>query len=187
MDNERGSFWKDLAASLPDSWQVEETSALPVEPLADLSAEVDAQLSNPLATLPLADLSGPNARVVIVCDEPPTHASRTRAVVLCNVLAELERAGADPQRITLLIATPLGNTPVHTDADGDWAGFVGRVNVVQHDPNDLSQLDELGNFEGVPLTVNYRAAEADLLIAISVMQLDNAEFDERVDECRDCA
>lgn len=179
MDNESGSFWKDLTASLPSNWQVEETSALPVEPLADLSAEVKAHLADPLATMSLADLTGPTTRVVIVCDEPPTHG--TRATVLRSVLAQLERAGAgaDPHRITLLIATATttqpGNTPVR--ADGDWVGIANHVNVVQHNPNDLSELDELGNFEGVPLTVNYRAAEADLLIAISVMQLDDAAFD----------
>lgn len=172
MDDISGSFTQDL----PPSWQVEEASAQPIEPIADVRAAVEAQLSNPLASLPLTDLCGPSTKVTIACDALPNVG--TRAALLRGVLSQLERAGVAASAITVLIAT----SPTDALAAGNQAELLGlsyaiQANVVQHAPDDLRELDDLGNYEGVPLTVNYRAAEADLLIALSVMQLDDDAFD----------
>lgn len=183
MDNESGSF----ISNLPSTWQVEETSARPVEQLTHVREEIEAQLANPVGSLPLSDLCGTGTRVVIVSDDVPL--SGTRVLLLRGVLAELERAGVAPERVTLLIAARASAlTDEHAftnNADAIAAlmsislgsGYGSRIRVVQHNPNDLRELDELGNFEGVPFTVNYRVAEADLLIALSVMKLTDDVFD----------
>ncbi len=162
--------------SLPTGWQIEQTDAVAAPPLAAVDAEVEIRLSTPLNSLPLADLCSANTNVVIVCDRAPMD--EARLAILRGVLSHLERAGIAPQRVTLLIAAMDDETPnyaepphgVHATLDrlGDYAS---RIHVVQHDPEDVRELDNMGNFEGVPLTINYRAAEADLLIAIYAMQL----------------
>ena len=52
-------------------------------------------------------------------------------------------------------------------------GYASRIHVVRHDPDDLRELDDLGTFEGVALMLNYRAVEAELLIAISPLKLED--------------
>lgn len=170
MDNESGSFLKDL----PDNWHVEETMTRPVESIANLADEVAFQLSNPLASLPLVDLCGPATRVTIVIDRSPEHGAR--AQLLHGVLTQLESAGVAANRITLLIAASHPHKvsieiPVLTGA------YASHIHVLPHDPEDLSEFDTLGSVEGVPLTVNFRASSADLLIAISLMRLTDDAFD----------
>ncbi len=167
--------------SLPTEWQIEQTDIAAAMPLAAVDEEVEIRLSAPLNSLPLADLCGANTNAVIVCDRAP--GDEARLAILRGVLSHLERAGIAPNRVTLLIAalddeTPTDAEPPHgvnatLDRLGDYAS---RIHIVQHDPEDVRELDDMGNFEGVPLTINYRAAEADLLIAIYAMQLDDDAY-----------
>lgn len=172
-------------ASLPSDWQVEELNVRPISPLQDLHGEIVAQLADPLATLPLTELCGAGTSVVIACDDAPRHG--TRLAILDGVLGRLAHAGVDPSKITVLVAARPGSPITAQDSQtgatladiaAEWtSGYASQVRVVVHDPDNLSELDDLGNFEGVPLAVNFRAAEADLLIAISVLRLDDAWSD----------
>lgn len=162
--------------SLPAEWQIEQTDAIAAAPLAAVDEEVEIRLSAPLNALPLADLCSANTNVVIACDRAPMD--EARLAILRGVLSHLERAGIAPQRVTLLIAAMDDETPSHAEPPcgvhatlnrlGDYAS---QIHIVQHDPEDARELDDMGSFEGVPLAINYRAAEADLLIAIYAMQL----------------
>jgi nickel-dependent lactate racemase len=157
---------------LPSGWQVEITESQPTEPLQDVAAELDARLADPLGTLPLTELCGVSTRVVIVSDDLTTP--DTRMLMLQAVLRQLEHAGVDPDRVTMLIPSQ-AEGHIHGDdtpAAGTH-GYAGRIHVVRHDPNDLRELDDLGIVEGAPLLVNYRAVEADVLIAISSMPLED--------------
>lgn len=168
MDEDSAGFIN----SLPPGWQVEFTESQRTEPLQDLAAEVEFRLDNPLGTLPLTELCGPNSRVVIVSDAVPRQESR--ATLLHAVLRRLERAGVDPDRVTLLIPSE-ANGHIHSD-DAPVAGtrgYAGRIHVVRHDPDDLRELDDLGTYENVSLLVNYRAVEADLLIALGTLDLES--------------
>lgn len=168
MDEDSAGFIN----SLPPGWQVEFTESQRTEPLHDLAAEVEMRLDNPLGTLPLTELCGSNTRVVIVTDEMPRQ--DTRALLLHGVLRQLERASVDPDRVTLLI-TSKANGHIHGE-DAPVAGtrgFASRIHVVRHDPDDLRELDDLGTYEGVSLMVNYRAVEADLLISIGTIKLED--------------
>jgi hypothetical protein len=150
--------------SLPAAWHAETAHARPAEPLADLPAVVTARLANPLSSLPLYDLCGPSTRVTVVYGGAPSR--ETQSALLNGVLRELEAANVPPERVTLLTkANAIQNHPS--------GGYGSRVVVIQHDPDDVRELDDLGNYEGVPLAANFRAAEAELLIAITVTSLDS--------------
>lgn len=174
MDEEGQSLSVDQS-DLPSDWQIEHTNSFAAAPLANVRQEIETRLSNPLHTLPLADLCGASTNVVIVCDAAPWNG--TRALILGGVLAHLERAGVAPERVTVLIPAPDGATEELDDVRKLLVSrlrlpdYASDIHVVQHDPDDVRELDALGNFEGVPLTINYRAAEADLLIAISLRRL----------------
>ncbi|BCX05134.1 MAG: hypothetical protein KatS3mg053_3072 [Candidatus Roseilinea sp.] len=164
--------------SLPATWQIEQTDIATAAPLAAIEEEVETRLSYPTNSLPLTELCGASTDVVIVCDGAPTD--EARLAILRGVLSHLERAGIAPDQVTLLIAAPSDEVPADAEPPhgvsaalsrlGDYAG---RIRIFQHDPEDVRELDDMGNFEGVPLTINYRAAEADLLIAIYAMHLDD--------------
>ncbi len=161
--------------SLPANWQVEQADITVATPLAALDSEVATRLSNPINSLPLAELCDATADVVIVCDRAP--ADEVRLSILRGVLSQLEQAGTPPDRVTLLVAAPAEDIPANQEPlpialDG-LGGYAGRIRLARHNPDDTHELDDMGNFEGVPLTINYRAAEADLLIATYAVPLDD--------------
>ncbi|MCS7055662.1 MAG: lactate racemase domain-containing protein [Thermoflexales bacterium] len=164
--------------SLPAHWQVDEIDMAVAKPLADVDEEVETRISNPLNSLALSDLCDAGDDIVILCDRAPTD--QVRLAIVRGVLSHLDRAAIAPERVTLLIAAPDDASPADKELLGSihaalhrLGDYAARVAVVQHDPEDLRELDDMGNFEGVPLTINYRAVEADVLIAIYAMQLDD--------------
>jgi hypothetical protein len=154
--------------SLPTAWHAETAHARPAEPLADLPGVVTDRLANPLSSLPLSDLCGPSTRVTLVYGG--ASSGDTQSALLHGVLRELESANVPPEQVTLLTAQGV----IQRRPSGDYGS---RISVIQHDPDDLRELDDLGNYEGVPLATNFRAAEADLLIAITVTSLDSGTED----------
>jgi len=163
--------------SLPANWQIEQSDVAPTVPLAALEEEIEARLSDPINSFPLTELCSANTNIVIVCDRLP--ADEVRCAILRSVLARLQQADTAPERVTLLIASPMDDAatgdqvPAGTSCLTSLGDYASRIHVVWHDPDEMRELDEMGNFEGVPLTINYRAAEADLLIALCAVQLDD--------------
>ena len=163
--------------SLPANWQIEQSDVAPAAPLGGLEEEISARLSDPVSSLPLAELCGANTNVVIVCDRVPED--EVRLAILRGALSHLQQASIDPERVTLLIGTPRDETAADEQELASMArpislgSYGSRIEIVQHDPEDVRELDDLGNFEGVPLTINYRAAEADVLVALCAIQVDN--------------
>jgi hypothetical protein len=142
---------------LPDDWRVEYVSAPAASPINDLPAAVHAALDRPLGALSLVHLADAHARVCIAVDaidEPQRSA-------LDVVLDALLTAGVPAASITALVAPP-GFAP-HT------------LPIAQqiHDFTDRRLVDDLGRCEGVPLSVNHNAVDADLLIGISALHLDD--------------
>ena len=90
-----------LAVEVPDDAVVVE----PREPvaLADEAGAVRQALRSPLTGPPLGERIGPDDRVVVVF--PDITRPMPNTTVLPPLLAELERAGAGPERVTLLCAT----------------------------------------------------------------------------------
>ena len=159
--------------SLPADWQVEQADMLPPPLPTALKEDVADSLRHPIAALPLTELCSATTTVVIACDQPPSDA--VRQTMLRGVLAQLEEAGVDPRRVTVLIASAMRDPIITWDNSAQGAAPVNAFNgaqVVQHDPGDRHTLDELGNVEGVPLAIHYLAAEADLLIALFAAPLE---------------
>jgi nickel-dependent lactate racemase len=48
--------------------------------------------------------------------------------------------------------------------------IVDRYRVVDHDASNQAEMDDLGSYQGVPLQVNYHAVEANLLVALDVVE-----------------
>ncbi len=159
--------------SLPAEWQIEQADASPLIPPTTLKADVAHCLRHPIAALPLTELCSATTTVVVACDQPPSDA--VRQTMLRGVLAQLEEAGVDPKRVTVLIASAMRDPIIAWDRPAQGAAPVNSFNdaqIVQHDPSDRRTLDELGNVEGVPLAIHYLAAEADLLIALFAAPLE---------------
>jgi nickel-dependent lactate racemase len=83
----------------------------------------------------------------------------------------LETTGVKDDDVTILIPNALH----HPSTDEEKQHSLGeaitrRYRIVDHDASNQAELDDLGNFQGVPLQINFRAVEADLLIAVDVVE-----------------
>jgi nickel-dependent lactate racemase len=156
---------------LPVGWPIDYAEPQPLEPIEDIRAAVDYALAHPLSSLPLTELCGPGSRVTMVCAiSGHEHDSANRSL-LPAFLNELQAAGVEDKNITILIPNAMHHPSTEEEKRkslGDEA--MARYSVVDHDAGNLAELDDLGNFQNVPMQINYRAAEADLLVAIDVVQ-----------------
>jgi nickel-dependent lactate racemase len=147
--------------NLPSDWHVDVASTEPVEPLADPHAAVAAALADPLNTPPLSELVGPGDQVCIAFTHPSTLSPDH--ILVPALLRELEAAGVRDEDITLLCATGLYGRTRHEEKLAQLGSeVVERYRVIDH---DVSEVIHLGSWQGIPLTVNRRALEADLLIS----------------------
>lgn len=149
-----------LDIELPDTWQVERVAAPTPAPLADLHTETLAALARPLASLPLTELSGPGTRVCIAIDG--MHG--VQRIALRAVIETLVAAGVAASDIVVLSQPQTGKNPAESALP---------VEQVIHDADDIRQVNDLGIFDGVHLRVNHNAVEADLLIGLSALRLDD--------------
>jgi len=108
----------------------------------------------------LTDLVAPAGEVAIVFPDitRPMPSSR----VLPVVLAELEAAGVDPQRIVLLNATGTHRANSEEELSGMiGADLIRRYVVLNHDCRDEASLMHVGDLDdGVPIWLNRRYVEA---------------------------
>ena len=134
-------------------------------------------LANPIGAPPLASLAQGAGAVLIVCDDVsrPTPAWK----ILPHVLEELRAARVDDGRIALMMAlgTHRPMTPAEIRAKvGDEV--YDRYPVFNHAWDDPSMLQHLGETpEGVPVWINRRVAQADIVIGIGrIMPIDICGF-----------
>lgn len=144
---------------------------LPEAPRAATSSGhlVGRALDAPLEVAPLRELARGRHSVVILV---PDH---TRRVPLPEVLAplfeRLHAAGVESSAVTVLVAAGT-HPPMAPERLADLVGTVPEgVRVEQHDARDQEHLVEVGTTsDGARVRLNRRAAEADLLIAVSTVQ-----------------
>jgi nickel-dependent lactate racemase len=130
--------------------------------LADPAGAVRAALDHPLAGPALADLVPPRGEVVVVF--PDLTRPMPNTTVLPPLLAELERAGAGPDRVQLLCATGTHRqaTPAEMAALVG-ADIVGRYRIHDHDADDGDHVP-VGEVDGTPVRLDRRYVEAGLRI-----------------------
>ena len=126
-------------------------------------------LDQPVAGPALDDLARGKRRVTVLVPDATRKAALPQ--VLPVVLDRLLGAGVEAKGITFLVAC--GTHPC-VDAAA-LAALVGQlpasVSVVQHDAHDESDLVRVGALpSGVPVRLNRRAVETDLLVAVSAVQ-----------------
>jgi nickel-dependent lactate racemase len=155
-----------LDVEVPDHAVVVE----PREPaaLADERDAVRASLRAPLSGPPLGDRVGPTGRVVVVF--PDLTRPMPNTTVLPPLLAELEAAGAGPDRVDLLCAT--GTHRQATPAEmvalvGE--DIVSRYRIHDHAADDGRHVP-VGEVEGTPVLLDHRYVEADLRIVTGFVE-----------------
>lgn len=150
---------------LPSHWRVDVADPESVQPLQDPQAGIAAALADPLHSPPLTELVGPGDHVCIAFTHPgvpcPEH------LLVPALLHELEQAGVYDEDITLLCAGGLYGRTNHDEKVAQLgADVVNRYRVVDH---DVGEVIHLGQWQGVPLTVNRCTLEADLVIATGIV------------------
>jgi len=149
-----------LPARLPDEAVVISPTELPG--LADEPQAVLDALRTPTAGPPLADLIGGRSRVAVVF--PDLTRPMPNRTVLPPLLAELERLGAGPDRVTLLCATGSHRQATPSEmAELVGAEILDRYGVHDHRADDGAHRP-VGLVDGVPVLIDPRYLEADVRI-----------------------
>lgn len=149
-----------LDIEVPDGARVVEGSdAAPIE---DEGGAVSRSLRAPVSGPPLDRLVPPTGRVVVVF--PDITRPMPNTTVLPPLLAELDAAGASPDRVELVCATG-----THRQATrAELASLIGdellaRYRVREHRADDGDHVS-VGEVDGVPVLLDRHYVEADLRI-----------------------
>ncbi|MBN1933525.1 MAG: nickel-dependent lactate racemase [Anaerolineae bacterium] len=140
-----------------------------VPPIPDVSAAVDAALAEPVGSPPLRGLARPGDTVCIVFTDStracPDH------LLIPPVLRELERAGVRDEDIILLCAIGMHRPSTHEEKVAKLGRtVVERYRVIDNAPQNPAALIDLGEANGIPLSVHKTACDADLLIATGIVE-----------------
>ncbi len=165
-----------VTASLPDDTLfIEPPPPRPAAGPVDVRAAVARALEAPVDGKPLAELASERDRVVIAFDGPafPVPALRVdpRPAALEALIALLDRRGIPLERIFLLCAA--GVTRIFRPTEIAHVAGVQTMASHEsacHDAEDLSRLADFGDVDGLPLELDARLREADLVITLSVAQ-----------------
>ncbi|MDB4443746.1 nickel-dependent lactate racemase [bacterium] len=145
-------------------------SSRTAKPLVDLEKSISEALAHPINSPPLPELAKPGDTVCIVFTDI-TRSSPDHLLVPA-ILKQLEATGVHDKDITLLcgIGMHRPSTP-EEKALKLGKGVLDRYRVVDSEPQNASALVDLGiTDEGIPLSVNRIAYEADLLIATGIVE-----------------
>jgi nickel-dependent lactate racemase len=146
-----------LEVEVPDDAVVVGPAEPPV--LADPQGTVRASLRHPLSGPPLADLVADRGTVAVVF--PDLTRPMPNPTVLPPLLAELEEAGAGPDRVELLCATGTHRQATAAEMRALVGPFVAdRYRIHDHRSGDGDHV-RVGRVEGTPVLLDRRYVEAD--------------------------
>jgi nickel-dependent lactate racemase len=142
----------------------------PVSPLENERAAVAEALAQPIGTPRLREMARPGHRVCIVF----TDATRACPddLLVPALVSELTQAGVRDDDITLLCGVGMHrpSTPGEKVAKVG-AGLVGRLRVIDNEPQNPAALADLGITPGgVPVLVHRAVVESDLVVATGVVE-----------------
>jgi lactate racemase len=154
---------KGLEVEIPESATVVEQTHL--EPIADEAEAVTAALREPQSGPPLAEIvrgAGEAGRIIVVF--PDLTRPMPNRTVLPPLLAELEDAGAGPDRVELICATG-----THRQATADeMAALIGPEIVSKYRVHDHSATADdhvvVGRVDGTEIKIDRRYVEAEVRI-----------------------
>lgn len=138
----------------------------------DLTIATPAAVPDPDPTFDLRELrtlAQPGMRVVIAF----TDATRAcpDELLVGALLRELRACGVGRDAITLLCAVGLHRPSTRAERLAKLgAAICAEYAIVDHDASDPTQLVDLGEVNDIPVVVNRRCVEADLLLATGVVE-----------------
>lgn len=165
--------WGDdeITAALPDHWRLsgvlEPDGGSAVE---EPRAAVRASLASPVGSPRLSDLVKDAASVALVVDD----ASRLTPVdvILSDVLEDLERAGVDNERVTLVTVLGVHRPMTRAEVEDRLGGPLPEgVRWENHNCDDDDALDDPDvTWGGTPVLVNKLVSRADVVISIGCIE-----------------
>jgi nickel-dependent lactate racemase len=138
-------------------------------PLDDPAAAVAAAVSDPLDFPCLQDATVLGDRIAIAVDRSVPQ----MPAVVAGVVHSLLEGGADPESLDIVLAASDGDETDPRSAIMEAAR--GAVQVSVHEPNDREGLAYLAaSKEGKPIYFNRTISEADVVLPISTLRLDES-------------
>jgi nickel-dependent lactate racemase len=158
-----------MEVDLPDELTIGPLSIHPAKPLADPEAAIEAAITHPIGTPPLAELAaGRRNACVLVCDITRPVPNR---LILPPLLRTLEARGIARSDILILIATGLHRPNEGAELE-EMLGpeIVADYQVENHHGKVLDEHDYLGDTpNGVPVYLDRRYLRADLKITTGLI------------------
>lgn len=171
-----------VAAELPENAHVYyPPPPLPGIPRADWPAALRRALESPLGMPPLAELVGPQSKVLILFDDncqpfPPMQRPDIREVLITELLAILGEHGVKRERVELMCAIALHRKM----KDAELTYMLGErlmrefhpVRCRNFDAEDQERIVHLGDTErGEPVETDRAVIESDLVIYVDSIQI----------------
>ncbi len=159
-----------LEVELPDRNVLKCLGYRPAQPLEDPEQVITERLTQPVGSIPLADLArGRDNACVVICDitRPVPN-----AVVLPAILRTLEENGIRRDRILILVATGL-HRPNFGDELREMVGpeIAAQYRIENHHGQNREEHVFLGHSpRGVPIWIDRRYVEADLKITTGLIE-----------------
>lgn len=155
---------------LPERFRATVAEAGESSPIKDLKSALKKSLESPVGSPPLKSLAGKGDRVCIVFTDS-TRACPDK-VLVSGLLEELEDAGVRDGDITLLCAVGMHRPSTREEKIEKLGKDVcERYTVIDHEADNPDGLVQLGETkEGIPVSVNRIACEADLLMATGIVE-----------------
>lgn len=153
--------------SLPDKVRI--MSPKQTEPMADPEAEVRGALEKPTAGPPLVETArGRGSACVVISDFTRPVPNR---IILPPLLAALEEAGIDREKITILIATGMHRP----NLGQELTNLVGQeivdgYRIVNHYCRKPEFFRYVGRIEGTPIDINTLYLDAELKILTGLIE-----------------
>jgi lactate racemase len=160
-----------LEIKLPTDWRIlGELRPHTTKALDDVASGCRGALSSPTAAGRLSDRNLQAAKIAVVVDD---HSRPTPVKdFIAPVLEELAKAGAVPDRITILIATGVHRASRPEEIERKVGRDVlSKYRVVCHDGYDENNLVELGvTTRGTKVIINKTVAQADLVVCLGSIE-----------------
>lgn len=154
---------KRILAKLPDSAVVHTCTLADMEGVDDAREEIQRALKNPIGSAKLSDIAkGKTTAAIAISDFSRATPDR---VILPGILRELSKAGVKDRNVAIVIGAALHRPMTREEVKRKvGASVLGRVKVIQHDPDRRLKLVGVSGF-GNQIWVNRTMAEADVKVA----------------------
>lgn len=134
-------------------------------PVQDLGQAVRSALAAPVASDALSKMARGKARVVIISDDA-TRPTPVASIVPC-VMDEINAAGVTDDAVTVVMANGTHRSMTQAEIEQKIGPeMASRLRVENHDYRADDLVDLGATPSGVPVAINRRVAEADLVIGI---------------------